>query len=141
MRSDLIQAKSLLKEGGHTCVLCLDGDVLASDERGVKPLLMFLESGADYSKYCAADRVVGKAAAFLYEKLCITHVYAQTVSEAALEVFVRYGCEITYDVLVPRIKNRAGDGFCPMESAVRDIDCADDALRAILETRRKMGLV
>jgi hypothetical protein len=37
--------------------------------------------------------------------------------------------------LVEHIINRRGDGFCPFETAVTDIDDADTAYRAI---RRKM---
>ena len=59
-------AKELLESGGYTCVIT-DGDrVLTSTLRGVKPLVQFLESGRDLTGFSAADKVVGRATAYLY---------------------------------------------------------------------------
>jgi len=142
MSDNLNRAIGLLKSGGFTCVLCDGHDVVTSTERGVKPLLDMIESGQDYSRYSAADKVTGKAAAYLYEKLGIMEVYTDVISSKALEVFRAYGCDITFGELVPLIRNRAGDGYCPMESAVLNIEDADEAYKAICDKRRQiMGRV
>ena len=53
------------------------------------------------------------------------------MSEKALGVFEKYGVEIFYTAVVPAIKNRTGDGFCPMETAVSEIDSPEEALGAV----------
>ena len=81
----LNKAKMMLKEG-YTCVLCGENKTCTATGRGISPVLHFLDSGEDFSAFCAADKVVGKATAFLYVLLKIRAVYAPVMSTAALEV-------------------------------------------------------
>ena len=131
---DLQTAKEKLIAGNYTCVLCLDGKTATSFQRGVKPLLHWLEK-PDLSKgFCAADKVVGKATAYLYSLLGAKAVYANIMSTSALEVLQGFGIEATYGTLVPYIVNRAGDGMCPMEAATQTVTSAEEALEAIKKT-------
>ena len=86
MEKDLLTAKQLLEQNNCTCALCQGDTVFTSTLRGVKPLLNFLEAGTDLQGFCAADKVVGKGAAFLYCLLGVRAVYAPVMSQAALEV-------------------------------------------------------
>ena len=79
----------------------------------------------------AADKVVGRAAAFLYVLLGVDEVYALVISESAEQVFQQFGIAYTYNEKVAAIRNRAGDGFCPMEQAVLHIEEPSKALSAI----------
>ena len=133
------KARELLTSGGYTCVLCLGETVLCSRERGVKPLLGWLDSGKVEVGFSAADKVVGRAAAFLYVLLGASEVYADIMSEPAREVLMAHGVLCEAHQTVPAIRNRAGDGFCPMESAVRDISDPVEALDAIRETLRRLA--
>lgn len=132
------KAKTLLASGDYTCVLCKGDAVYQSKERGVKPLLDWLESGTDLRGFAAADRVVGKAAAYLYVLLGVRAVYAPVMSEAARAVLERYGIEASCGVAVPAIRNRAGTGLCPVEQAVADIDTSQAALPAIVERLQQL---
>ena len=132
----LQKARTFLKEGGHTCVFIINGEIFTSNERGIKPLLNVLNSDMDTLNAVVADKVVGKAAAFLYELMQIKILYAQTVSEPALSVLKRAGINVEYDTLVSSIRNREKTGRCPMESAVWEIDNAQEA-RKILENKIK----
>ncbi len=134
--SDLERAKALLQEGGYTCVFVMQTGVFTSKERGVKPLLDVLNKDMGTLNACVADKVVGKAAAFLYMLMNIAKLYAATVSEPALEVLKKAGVEVQFDHLVPSIKNRANTGQCPMESAVWEVTDAQFA-REILEKESK----
>ena len=125
------KAKQLLAEGGYTCVICGGDTVYTSHERGVKPLLELLEQGAELKGFSAADRVVGKAAAFLYVLLGVSAVYAGVISEPAAGVFRRFGVQADWEEKVEAIFNRTNTGFCPMESAVWDIDEPEKAPDAI----------
>ncbi len=122
--TSLNEAKALLREGNYTCVIVTGSNVFTSKGRGIKPLLEALDKDMDTVSACVADKVVGKAAAFLYELMGISKLYVVTVSEPALKVLERAGIEVEYDKLVPAIRNRTNTGPCPMESAVWEIDDA-----------------
>ena len=67
MNKDLEQAKALLENNEeYTCAACRAGESFASEEHGIRPLMRWLNEGTDLSGASAADRIVGKAAAFLY---------------------------------------------------------------------------
>lgn len=127
----LDRAKMLLIKTGCTCVLCGDDVILTDKRRGVRPLLDLLDRNADVAGFSVADKVVGKAAAYLYCLLGIQELYAGVISQPALEVLRRNCIHVEYDQLVPAIRNRAGDGPCPIESAVWEIDDPHLALAAI----------
>lgn len=129
--TDLERAKALLTEGGYTVVLCR-GDATQTDtRRGVAPLLALLDEGADLTGYAAADKVVGKAAAFLYLRLGVTAVYAGVISQSAYDLLTAHGVDATYGALTPAIRNRAGDGYCPMETVTLPLADPVEAERAI----------
>ena len=123
-------ALSLLQEG-NTCALVGEGKTLCSTKRGVAPLLAWLEESQNCQGMLAADKVVGRAAAFLYVLLGVKEVHALVISESAEEVFLRFGVPYSFKQKVPAIRNRAGDGFCPMEQAVLGIEEPTEALLAI----------
>ncbi len=129
-----IEAVSLLKNEGYTLLLYNDVKFHAERARGVAPLLSLLDSEEDVSAFCAVDKVVGKAAAFLYVLLGIRRIYAITVSESARALLERNNISIGYETCVDRIKNRDGTGFCPMESAVLEENDPAAALLAIRKT-------
>lgn len=131
MKTDLSTAIETLNNGRYTCVLCKDGEFYTSAERGVKPLVGLLDSGADLREFSAADKVVGKAAAFLYVLLGVKSVYAHVMSEGAVGVFSENNIGYQCDTTARKIINRAGTGICPMEEAVGDLSDPNDALQAI----------
>lgn len=137
-RTDWNRAIELLRREDYTCVLCRGDAIRWSRERGVKPLLTLLDSGESLREFAAADRVVGKAAAYLYVLLGVRSLYAGVISRPAKETLERFGIELAYETLVDGIRNRTGDGFCPMESAVREIEEPEQALAAIRETLRRL---
>ena len=119
---------------GNTCALVGEDKTLCSKQRGVAPLLAWLESGENCRNMFAADKVVGRAAAFLYVLLGVDEVYALVISESAEKVFQQFSIAYAYNEKVAAIRNRAGDGFCPMEQAVESIDEPAGALEAIRAT-------
>lgn len=133
-------ARELLGKG-YTLVASAGDRVYTDRARGVAPLLSLLQDGVSLAGGVAADRVVGRAAAYLYRLLGVNELYAQVVSEPALEVLAAGGVSVLYDTCVPAIRNRAGDGFCPMESATRMLspDALCEALAVIREARAKLN--
>ena len=129
--SDLSKAKHILIEGAHTCVLCRGDAVYTADARGVTPLVDWLDSGLDLRGFSAADKVVGRATAFLYVLLGVRAVHALVMSTPAKEALVAGGIEADCDREVSGIINRRGDGPCPFEEAVLGITDPMEALTAI----------
>ncbi len=134
------KAKGLLQSGGYTCVIT-DGDkAFTSTQRGVKPLVQFLESGTAFAGFSAADKVVGRATAYLYVLLGVKDLYAQVISRPALAVLQEKGIGVSYSDLVTNIINRKGDGICPFEAAVMDITDPQRAYAAIRQKMQEMNI-
>lgn len=127
-----------LTQGGYTCVICQQEHIYTSTHRGVKPLLTWLEEKTDMTGAVAADKVVGKAAAYLYVLLGVRAVYAGVISTPALQVLQSRGIEAKWGREVPMIQNRRGDGFCPMEQAVMDIHEPHAAKEAVEAKLREL---
>lgn len=131
MRDETENARAILESGSYTCVMCRGDITHTATERGVKPLLCWLDGNTDLTGFCAADRVVGRATAFLYCLLGVKEVYAQVMSRPAAQVLEAHGIAVQAGQLVDGIINRRGTGPCPFETAVMDIDNAREALLAI----------
>ena len=140
MEPDLIRAKEELSAGGYTCVICAQSGIFTSTERGVKPLLRWLEQGMDFAGATAADKVVGKATAFLYRLLGVKAVYAAVISRAALQTLTDGGIAVEYDTLAEHIVNRQGDGICPFEQATLSLTDPQTAYAAIRRRMTAMGI-
>ncbi len=131
MSRDLEEAKKSMIDGGYTCVVMKDEQVYTSVERGVKPLLNWLDARTDLHGFAAADKVIGNGAAMLYVLLGVKEIYTPVISKAAKATLDVHGIAIDFDVCVEEIVNRAGTGPCPMEDAVKGIDNPKEALVAI----------
>ena len=134
MYSDLRKAREILLAEGCTCVLCREDTVYRCHERGVKPLLTILKAKTDTRGFSAADKVVGKAAAFLYCLLQVRCVYAPVMSRGAINILKSHGIEAVFDLETDTILSRAKDGLCPMEMATLSADNPIEALEIIEKT-------
>ena len=135
---DIELSREMLEKSSFTCVICKDGKTLTSTERGVKPLVLWYEGGKDTINASAADKVVGRGAAFLYLLLGVRELYAQVISKPALELLEENGVSVSYGMLADNIINRRGDGICPFEAAVLNITDPKDAYKAITEKMQEM---
>ena len=140
MNKDLSRARELLAAGGYTCVMCRGDAVFTATARGVRPLVNWLDSEEDFRGFSAADKVVGKATAYLYCLLGVRAVHAAVMSTPAMEVLNTYGVAASCDREVPGIINRRGDGPCPFEAAVMDNPTPAEALIAIRAKQKEMGI-
>lgn len=127
----LQKARTQLLAGGCTLVLCRGDEMITDTRRGVAPLLAILDACGECRGFSAADKVVGKGAAFLYCLLGVDAVYAAVISESALAVLQQGGIAVEYGCCVPYIQNRTGEGRCPIEQAVLEVVDPDEALALI----------
>ena len=140
MTNNLTLAKAELEKRNATLVLYDGKEWIFSLERGIKPLLLLYEQRKDLSAFVAADKVIGKAAAFLYILLGIKEIYANVISEGALCVFADYGISVEYEHKSRLISNRQNTDICPMEKAVLLITTPQEAYQAILKKYRELCL-
>lgn len=135
---NLEKAKNALSDGNFTCVVCDGFKEYTSTMRGVAPLLKWLDEGINLQGFSAADKVVGKGAAYLYILLEVKEIYANVISRPALDTLKKHNIPTSYAILTEAVKNRDNTGLCPIESAVINIDNPHDALTAI---RNKLELL
>ncbi|MBR2967312.1 MAG: DUF1893 domain-containing protein [Clostridia bacterium] len=135
--NDIDQAKLYLRKG-FRCAVINGNSVFVSEKRGIAPLLDMLDSGMDFCGGVAADKIVGKAAAFVYAKAGISSLYAQVLSKAAIPFLEVFDIKYEYQTLADGIRNRKGDGLCPMESAIKEVFNLDEGLAKLRETVRAL---
>lgn len=123
---DLENAIELLVDD-KTCVLVKETSVLLSTEKGIAPMINYLNNGIDMKDYSVADKIVGKAAAYLFICAGVKDVYGEVMSTKAMSIFEEYKIPYKYKTKTEKIINRKGDDICPMEKAVQDIDDPVDA--------------
>lgn len=139
MKTDTIKAKKILEDEELTLVIIKDKTVYKSVERGVVPLLDFIDKNVELDGFCVADKVVGAGAAFLYILLGVDEVYAKVISARAEELLKSNGISVTFGMLVNEIRNRAGNGRCPIEAVVEGIFEPEEALLAIRKRLSEMA--
>lgn len=128
-------ARQMLESGSYTCVLTDGRKYWTSESRGVKPLVEFLQNDTPKGLY-AADKVVGRATAFLYVLLGIDSLYAKVISRPAIDVLTSNKIKVGYETAVDNIINRKKDGICPFEEVTLNITEPKEAYVAIL---KKLG--
>ena len=126
MADDLLTAKKLLAEG-HAAAACKGDTVYTADGRGIAPLLSIIEKAGSLDGFTVCDKVIGSAAAFLMIEAGVGEAYAKTASVRAVKLFVTHNVVFSYSELTDHIKNRTGDGLCPMEKTALQMTTADGA--------------
>ena len=121
-------AKSIFESGKYTCVIAKNDDLFTSTEKGIRPIIMLLSQSPDKIRDGAcADKVIGKAAALLLVYGGIKEVFASVISRSALDFLTTHGIPTRHGMLVEFIKNRTGDGICPMEQRAVILDSPEQA--------------
>lgn len=106
----------ILHDGGHSLVVA-NGDIRTFDGRGVSDLYRLLEDDPGFLNGASvADKVVGKAAASMMVLAKVKDVYADVVSQSALDLLESNRVRITYGNIVPYIINRTGTDLCLLET-------------------------
>lgn len=124
----------LLRQGGYSCVVSHGSQVETFTRRGVADLYELLrERPAFLQGASLADKVVGKAAAALMILGGVRRLYAEVLSRPALELLRRCGVEARYGMCVPHIINRAGTGWCPLETRCFALSAPEECLEQITD--------
>jgi len=126
-------ARAILQERGLAFVVVRDGTILGQGTGpGIRELLDFADQpGQDARGAALADRIIGRAAAMIARSMGIAAVHAVLMSEGGRQVLAEGGIGATSDRIVPAVRNRAGDGPCPMEARVAAIADPGEAMAAL----------
>lgn len=132
MKNDKAQTVETLHSEQCSCVILKDGATHIYRERGVKDLYRLLCDNPELLRGSfIADKVVGKAAASLMILGNVAELYADTISEPALDIINRSGMTVEYGLKVDHIINRAHTGWCPLETRCFDKSTPDECFREI----------
>ena len=103
-----------------------------SYDSGIRPVIDRINEKEDFFKGLeVADKIIGKASAMLLSLSGVKKVHAIVLSQAGKDIFDKYDVEYSFDELTDYIVNRKGDGMCPMEMTVKDIDDLREAYEAL----------
>lgn len=127
----LQSAKNLINRGKATCVVIKDHKIVSIENAsGIGPILSMYENGL-LENAVVVDKIVGKAAACIMALGGVRACYGITVSKSAVAYLKARNITLEYQHCAEYIINRKGDGLCPMEDAVKEIDNEEEALKAI----------
>lgn len=122
----------MLHKGDYSCVVRNDSEVRTFTRPGVTDLYSLLGDDAAFLKGAmVADKVIGKAAAALVVLGGVRELYAEVISLSALMLVRDAGIEVDFSVVVPYIRNRNGDDWCPLEMICYKEKNAEDILPLI----------
>lgn len=128
----------LLHRGGFSLVMMKEEFLRTFTRRGVADLYGLLTEDPNYMEGAlVADKVVGKGAAALMVLGKVMEVYADIISEPALQMLQSNGIPVHYQDLVSSIENRERSGPCPVESLCLGAKNAEEALPLIADFLKK----
>lgn len=115
-----------------SCIIHNNGTTRTFHERGVKDLHRLLTQEPEILRGASlADKVVGKGAAALMIAGGVKWVYADVISQAAMELFEQSRVDVQYGEIVPNIINRTGTDICPVEKLCQECKTAEECLPLI----------
>ena len=115
------ETKNMLKERlkDSSLVVYKNNETETFNEKGVEPLLNYLDK-SDFKGAYMFDRVVGRAAAYLYVYGEADYVYAATISKPAIEILKKNHIKYEAENVVDEIQNQSKTGLCPFEELTKD---------------------
>lgn len=111
----------LYEKNASLVVMFKNGEIKEFYNRRVTDIVYLLRENADsLNGAVVADKVIGKAAASLLAVGGIKQLYADTISEYALEVLKNNSIKYDYKNKVDYIMNNQKSGMCPMEERFKE---------------------
>lgn len=138
--NDIDKAKLLLEKENAACAAVCGKNSLLSWDKGIRPLLNWLEADRNsLSGWSVADKIVGRAAAFLFIYADVRAVYGRIMTRGAYLLLTTAKIDTHYGDLCGHILNRTGTDICPMEKAVQEINEPSQAYEALKSAAAGMG--
>lgn len=130
------EAVRMIRAKEASCVIYQDGDIVsATMGRGIAPLIdIYTQTPELLQGALVVDKIVGKAAAIVLVMGGARAAHGVLVSDAALAFLQAHNVPVSYETRVVSIRNRAGDGICPIERSVLHIEDAAKGLATLQQT-------
>lgn len=123
---------NLLYEKNYSCVIRHDDEVRTFTQRGVADLYDLLKTNPSFLVGASvADKVIGKAAAALMITGKVKEIYADTISQAAIDILANTDIKLDYKKKVPYIQSRDQSGWCPLERLTKEEESIDNLFTLI----------
>ena len=119
MNKNTEKASEILRSGNYSLVLCKDEEILTFTDSGLKDLVSLCESGKDFYGFSCADKVVGRASAFLLVLLEVSEVYAPVMAKLSRNVLDRGEVKYFSDQIVDELITSDGKSDSFEEAVVR----------------------
>lgn len=127
--NDLKLAREVLSTTDCSIIIISNGKIWKKKKgEGLKPLLETIkEMGEEINDSVIGDRILGRASALLCRYAKAQAVYSPQGTKTGIAILIMGGVTCQVDELIPFINNRAGDGLCPFEKMLRDIESPEEA--------------
>lgn len=138
------KAKQMIKNKEVNFVVINQNKIVyTANQRGISVLIDLFENQPEKLKGAIiVDKVIGKAAAMIFVYAGVNMVYGETMSNHAKKYLNSNQIKADYGICVDSIINREGNGICPMESSVLDIEDAkvgyDILVKKVAELKKKI---
>jgi hypothetical protein len=115
-------------------VICNEKILKKKTGKGIRPILETIEEmGENIHNSVIGDRILGKASALLCRYAKAKGVYSPQGTKTGIALLIMGGIPCQVDELIPQIMNRSGDGPCPFEKMLKDIDSPEEAYKILKE--------
>lgn len=124
--------ETLYNENQKIVVVNDNGIVYKSDGFGIKPLYNAYMNYKDQMRDAScADRVIGKAAAWIYKEAEIKELYCDIITTRAKNLLVDSEIKVVFVEEIEYVENRDKTGMCPVETLAKDETNFDNLLKNI----------
>lgn len=132
-------AKSTLFENEYSIVVVKENEIVyKSESKGLQSLISLYKTKKNTLEDSSiADKVIGRAAALILVDANIKEVYADLISQNAIDILDKSDIPYEYKTQVKEIKNRDNTGMCPMEELSLKCVSADELIEKIEEKFNK----
>jgi hypothetical protein len=126
---DMDLAREILSKTDYSIVVIKNGKILTKRQGlGIRPILEAIdELDSSICDSVIGDRILGKASALLCRYANAKGVYSPQATKTAIALLIMADIPSQIDQMVPYIKNRNGDGVCPFEEMLKDVESPDEA--------------
>jgi hypothetical protein len=137
----LNRATQMIKEEIASCIIIKNNTIIHTAKGpGVAPLIALYENNPEMLKDSyIVDKVIGKAAAMIAVLGGANKVYGHVMSKAAQSYLKERNIITEYGRCVEVISNRTGDGLCPLEKSIMDVEDAKIGYLRLKDTIRKFS--
>ena len=127
--NDINLAREIITKEDVSVVVVQYGKIWSKKKgKGIRPILEVVdELGQDIKGAVIGDRILGKASSLLCRYSKVGGVYSPQGTKTAIALLIMGGIPCQIDQLIPQITNKSGNGLCPFEKLLRDVNEPEEA--------------